>query len=164
MADSDAYIDPEALQQLQERLGTLTNFAPLMSRIGRLLKTDVQRNFRQSKGPDGTPWARLKTRAGQPLRDTKRLQNSIQFEANADEVVVGTNVKYGPFHQFGGGPISAHTRTITQAFGNRLSSPVSFTVKAHESGVPARPFIGLGALQVSKINRAIDNWMEEQGQ
>ena len=57
----------EGLQQQRE----------LMQRIGRALHADAKMRFRQGKAPDGTPWLPLKTRQGQPLRDTGRLQRSI---------------------------------------------------------------------------------------
>ncbi len=80
--------------------------APVMRSVGRELLARVQLGFRSGRAPGGMPWAPLKTRSGQPLRDTRRLQNSMQFRVDATapgtaRLVLGTNVFYAPFHQFG---------------------------------------------------------------
>lgn len=155
MADTDAYIDPQALSAIQQRLESLTDFRPLMHRIGRTMKSDTQMNFRQGISPTGEKWAPLKIRKGQPLRDTGRLQNSIQFRSNDEEVVIGTNVKYAPTHQFGA--------VIRPKNGKRLRFIGSNgPVFAKQVTIPARPFIGLAQRQVNKINRQITRWVEEQ--
>lgn len=153
---ADAFIDPDQIAKIQQRLAQLQDFKPLMGRIGRVMKSDVQMNFRQGISPTGEKWAPLKIRRGQPLRDTGRLMRSIQYRATDNEVVVGTNVKYAPTHQFGA--------RIRPKNGKRLVFKAgSKTIFACEVNIPARPFIGLAQRQANKINSAIEKWVEAQG-
>lgn len=46
---------------------------PVLNAIGRTVKTNVQLGFVAGRDPYGRPWAPLKVRRGQPLRDTNRL-------------------------------------------------------------------------------------------
>lgn len=56
--------------------------------------------------------------------------------------VVGTNVKYGRIHEYGGTvTVGEHLRTITQAFGRRLKEPVQATVRRHAAYYPERSFL-----------------------
>ena len=132
----------------------MVKFRPLMERIGRVMKTDIQMNFRQSKGPDGTPWAPLKIRQGQPLKDTGRLFNSITYAVSDDEVEIGTNVLYAPVHQSGA--------VIKPKRGKFLVFPgPQGPIFARKVTIPARPFIGLTERQEKKINGAINDWIWE---
>ena len=53
--------------------------------------TQVQLGFRSGIDPYGKPWAKLKFRRGQPLRDTRILQNSFSSRPTSNGFVVGTN-------------------------------------------------------------------------
>ena len=112
----------------------------LMDRVGRGIHSDTMLRFRQSRAPDGTPWAPLKRRRKrnrtgpqQPLRDTGRLQRSISWQASSAAVVIGTNVAYPAAHQ---GAIPARN-------------------------LPARPFLGAAEPQVALIERIVDRWLQE---
>ena len=155
MAATDATIDPVALKQLQDRLAGFSETGPLMARIGRVMKTDTQLNFRRGTSPQGNSWAPLKGRNGQPLRDTGRLMRSIDYEASDDEVVIGTNVKYGPTHQFGAVIKPKNGKFLKFKIGNQFVSLKKVTI-------PARPFIGLAARQLNKINESITKWAENK--
>lgn len=155
MNDTGAAIDPAELKAIQDKLEAFANRRPLMERIGRVMKTDVQMNFRKGQTPDGQRWAPLKIRTGQPLRLTRRLMSSYDFEANDDEVVVGTNyTKVALTHHFGA--------TIKAKPGKRLrfQGPGGW-IFAKKVTIPARPALGLGPVQVQKINRAIEQWAED---
>ncbi|HEU4408114.1 MAG TPA: phage virion morphogenesis protein [Polyangiaceae bacterium] len=65
------------------------------------LVTLVQLGFRKGRAPDGSAWAPLQARDGQPLRDTGRLMNSFTAKASGSVVKVGTNTPYAPYHQEG---------------------------------------------------------------
>ena len=130
-----------------------------MDRLGRAMVSDIDMNFRRSRGPDGTPWEGLKHRSGQPLRDTGRLQRSITYQATDTETEVGTNLKYAAVHQFGA--------TIKPKKGKFLVFPIKGAggqtryAFVRQVIIPARPYIGLERRQVDKINRIIDQWAEE---
>jgi phage virion morphogenesis protein len=104
----------------------------LMAQLGRALHSNTLMNFRRGTEPDGTPWLPLKTRRGQPLRDTGRLMRSITWEANDDTAVIGTNVIYARAHNFG-------------VVGKLLP----------------RTFLGMAAPQHALVERIADKWMKE---
>ena len=122
-------------QELQQLLNTtqgLQQQRNLMNRIGRAVHADTLMRFRQGKAPDGTPWLPLKTRQGQPLRDTGRLQRSITWESTDDQAVIGTNVVYARAHNDG-----------------------------LPGKLPRRRFLGIAQPQVQLINRIADKWVKE---
>jgi phage virion morphogenesis protein len=145
--------------RVQERLNQLIQSGrdtlPLMQDLGRAAKTQVQLGFRSGQAPDGSRWAPLRFRSGQPLRDTGRLRNSIDYRASRDEVIVGTNVCYAIVHQFGAtiraNPARRGQRSlcgyihkgspflIFRASGGRV-------IRAREVTIPARPFFPEGHL------------------
>ena len=103
-----------------------------MQRIGRALHADTMMRFRRGVSPDGTPWLPLKTRQGQPLRDTGRLQRSITWDSTDDQAVIGTNVVYARAHNDG-----------------------------VPGKLPRRQFLGIAQPQVVMINRIADQWLKE---
>lgn len=64
----------------------------------------VTRGLRENIGhwPSPGGWPRAFRRGGQPLRDTKRLSNSIAYRATAQGVAIGTNVPYARILNRGG--------------------------------------------------------------
>ena len=159
MAEINFEIQAFEVNKALDRALKLGDTLPLMTRIGRVMVTDTDLNFRRSQGPDGRPWRPLKSRKGQPLRDTGRLQRSIVFDANKKQVEIGTNVLYAPTHQFGA--------VIKPKKGPFLIFPVAGPggkkrfVFARQIEIPARPFIGLKTRQVDKINSIVDHWAKE---
>lgn len=85
--------------------------------------------------------------SGQVLKNrTGRLRRSINYRVEGEGSklfgIVGTNVVYARAHEYGGPvTIRAHLRTITQAFGRKLKSPVTFEVRAHTVTYPERSFL-----------------------
>lgn len=107
--------------------------AQMYASVGAGLKTLIDLGFKMSRDPWGQQWAPLKFRAlrrsddggklsrtgrqqreanragkaGQPLRDTGRMQRSITYKSEADGVTVGTNLRaksgasIPAVHQFG---------------------------------------------------------------
>lgn len=132
-------------------------------RVGQGLRADYQMGFRRSTAPDGSKWKSVQ-RGGQPLRDTRRLQESIRARFSHLRAEVGTNVKYGPAHQYGVNKsvkIRTHTRVINKAFGRQLRFPVAQTVRAHnrKMNIEARPFLGIHAPQERKIVQIFNRYM-----
>jgi len=64
----------------------------------------VTRGLRENIGhwPSPGGWPRAYRRGGQPLRDTKRLSNSIAYRATSQGVAIGTNVPYARILNRGG--------------------------------------------------------------
>lgn len=135
--------------KVKKALKKLANSAglPFYKTVGRRLQNNFLLGFRKSQAPDGTPWAPITYRPGQPLLLTGRLRRSITFRAKDDQVEVGTNTAYAKAMHYGLDNIKvpAHTKLINQAFGKQLKYPVYAKVKAHNKkvNVKPRPFLGI---------------------
>lgn len=125
------------LEQVERALRDTASPAQIayaLNALGRSLLTRIQLTFRQSTAPNGSRWAPLKVRNGQPLRDTGRLYASITMKREEREVVVGTNVQYARVHQFGA--------VIRPKRGKFLRFPAGDGFAfARQVTVPARPFM-----------------------
>jgi len=132
----------DALQRLRMCLPLGGSMQPTFAAMGRVLKTGAQLRFRTATGPDGQAWLksfRARNEGGQTLSLTRRLRNSITYEAGNTSVTVGTNVVYAAIHQFGG--------VIRAKNGPFLSIPV--TPEARKAGSP-RNMPGLHVAQSLK--------------
>lgn len=74
---------------------------PAMEIIARNWQNKVKLGFRGGVDPYGTPWRPLRFRSGQPLRDTGRLQQSVDTRSSDEQAATGTNVCYAIVHQEG---------------------------------------------------------------
>lgn len=122
----------KALQRQQQ------NMQPVFARIGRSLLSRIQLCFKLGIDPWKSPWARLKWRKGQPLRDTGRMQRSIVSRPDPKGVTVGTNVVQARVHQFGA--------TIRPKNGPFLIFPGpggKGLVFSKKVTIPARPYLPL---------------------
>jgi phage gpG-like protein len=82
---------------LQERL---RNLGQAMAKVGEILRGETLRNFREG-GVFPAKW-KPSGRGGQTLVDKAILRNSIVATSTDDTATVGTSLKYGAIHQFGG--------------------------------------------------------------
>lgn len=93
----------------------------------------IDEGFSTGKAPDGSAWAPLKHRSGQPLRDTGRLQRGwFVVQATGTGFTVGNATAYAAHHQYG----------------------------APEAGIPARPMVPTGKLPPA-WNNALDEAARE---
>jgi phage gpG-like protein len=129
--------DAGASRKLQELIDRGADLTPVYGTIGRVLVNRIRLGFKMGTSPYGNAWAKLKIRRGEPLRDTGRLQRSITARADASGVVIGTNLKQAPVHQFGA--------TINAQPGRRLvfPGPGGRLIFAKRVTIPARPFMPL---------------------
>jgi len=134
---------------------TLTGDTAVIARLERLpstMRQAVVDAMRKSWFEVQTAVVRGKL-SGDPLhRRTGNLASSINvggagsettFDEGGDQIVgrVGTNVRYGAVHEYGGTvEIPAHERTITQVFG-RPVSPRTVAVRAYQAHFPERSFL-----------------------
>lgn len=127
--------------KLENKLNRLKriSFTALHKNIGEQLLSNTKDRFRKQKGPDNRPWKksfRSETeRQGKTLMDTRRLYNSLGYKAFADRTEVGTNVKYGPIHQFGGVIRPKRNKYLKFKLGSSWRVVKKVTI-------PARPFLG----------------------
>lgn len=182
-----------AFDRLRKGLVLGGTMQPAMENIGRALKTGAQLRFRTTSGPDGKEWAqsfRAKTGGGQTLSLTRRLRNSITYEAQAGSVAVGTNVAYAAIHQFGGvirakaGPFLAIPVTpAARAAGsprNMAGLHVAQTLKGQymlvdakgvtqyllraQVTMPARPFLGVSDGDRTEIVGVVERYLKARWQ
>jgi phage virion morphogenesis protein len=126
-----------ALNEIEKAAG---NMLPVFQVIGRKVTAKINIGFRSGRGPTGSVWAPLRFRNGQPLRDTGRLNRSITANATQQYVDIGTNVQYGPVHQFGATIKPKKAKRLV--FANKARGGLVF---AKQVTIPARPFLPLNA-------------------
>ena len=160
----------------------------LLSRIGAYLVTSTQRRFERETGPHGQPWQRLSPRTAERrigsrergysniLRVSGRLRQSIVSQVVADEVHVGTNVKYAAIHQLGGEiEMQERQQTIYQHYDKRTDTfdpkfrtkkrsnfARDVTVKAHTITMPARPYLGIDDADRAEVTEIVAEFYREK--
>lgn len=142
--------DSGVLERIRAMLDSAQSLEPLHARIGAAILSQVQLGFRAGRAPTGEAWAPLKSRSGQPLRDTGRLRNSIIPKADSEGVTVGTNVSYAAVHQFG-----ATIRPKNKPFLMFKTGDGRF-VRTKKVVVPARPFLPIDANGQASLPRSYE--------
>lgn len=96
--------------------------------------TQAMLGFAESRAPDGAAWAPLKVRDGQPLRDTRRMNNSITQSGSAKGISLGIGAMYAAVHQHGATitPKTAKMLRFRTAGGYAYAKRVT---------IPARPML-----------------------
>ena len=130
---------------VQRKLDALDRAAgdlrPVFETIGRVLINRIRLCFKMGIDPWGTPWAALRIRKGQPLRDTGRLQRSIVPRVDANGVTIGTNLKtkdgasYPAVHQFGAVIVPKKAKRLA------FPGPNGTVILTKRVTIPARPFL-----------------------
>ncbi len=142
-----------AFQRLQE---LARNPHEALDAVGRVLKTKTQLGFHNATDPYGRPWAALKSRAGQPLRDKGHLMNSFDYRVEGNAVEFGTNNPSAPVHQHG-----ATIRPKDSAPGARLRFLVNGrAVFAREVKIPPRQMLPLNGLPADWAEDIVDKLVD----
>ncbi|EIW9245983.1 MULTISPECIES: phage virion morphogenesis protein [Enterobacteriaceae] len=96
-------INDESLRRSLRALDlAATDLEPAMRKIAGTLLAETQFNFLDEGRPGWIPSLAAEERDGQTLQDTGRLMGSVSTDHDDRQAAVGTNVVYGPIHQFGG--------------------------------------------------------------
>lgn len=148
----------QAFLKLEQLMGNTT---PVMSAIGTALVASTHMRFISQTDPDGQAWQALDPeyaagkRNSRILTESGRLRDSINSQAGADEVRVGTNVIYAAIHQFGGTikPVSASH--LVFRIGGRL-------VLADSVTLPSRPFLGISSDDEAEIADIVFGFLERR--
>lgn len=94
----------EGVTRRLERLSAqIAGDMPLLNELGIEGVRQIVLNFKA--GGRDTKWrtsARARKQGGQTLKDTGNLRSSVSYQIQGRSVVVGSNVKYGRIHHFGG--------------------------------------------------------------
>lgn len=125
-----------AFESLQAKLADLT---PVFQDIGEAMLNVTRERFNSQTAPDGSTWAPLspayqavkKQNVDKILTLHGRLRGTLDYQADKDQVRIGTPLIYGATHQFG---------AAKGAFGRtRFGVPIPWGT------IPARPFLGLSS-------------------
>ena len=141
------------LSQLKRDLAALGDFdgLGLNKKIGEVLVSSTKKRFEDETAPDGTKWPksyRAAARGGQTLSDKGHLKNSIDYQASATKVEVGTNIKYAHVHQEGMEIKAKNAKSL------RFRG-VGGWVKKKKVTIPKRPFLGISDKDMEEIDGAI---------
>ncbi|MBS3796677.1 phage virion morphogenesis protein [Pseudoalteromonas sp. BDTF-M6] len=125
------------------RLGLLADKAErpadVLDEIGAFLDTDVTLRFMKEQTPEGVKWQQseaAKDRGGLTLTDKRNLAGSITHNVVGDTLEHGLGEEYAAIHHFGGR-----------------------TGRNKATLLPARPIVGIGALQANEIDDIISDWL-----
>lgn len=129
--------DAQAREKLRALIGAASDMTPVYQTVGRVVLNRIRLCFKLGIDPWGSPWAKLKIRQGQPLRDTGRLNRSIVANADKTGVTIGTNVQYAPTHQFGATIVPKRAKRLV------FPGPGGRMIFAKKVAIPARPFLPL---------------------
>ncbi|MGL4224621.1 MAG: phage virion morphogenesis protein [Vibrio sp.] len=127
-------------RQMQDALLALQSLKMPMDVVGQeVLSQTLERITGEQKSPDGTPWVawsdsyrqyQAKKQSGGAFLDASgQLIDSLNYEAAANEVLIGTNLVYAATHQFGD----------------------------DERNIPARPYLGLSKQNELDLVKAIEH-------
>ena len=139
--------DFEGLDRLVRRMDRIRHMdtSELLDGVGSAVESQVRRRIQEDQsGPDGVDWpswsvAYAQTRHGghSLLRSSGGLVDSIQYVVDGDRVAIGSNLVYAAIHQFGG-------------------------AEAGKAEIPARPYLGLSASDLTQLEDIIDDWAQRQ--
>lgn len=137
----------EVRRKIRSLAQRVANRTILFKRMGVKLLSETNKNFR-NEGREGKPWKELADSTkdarrkdgstGKILRDTGKLQQSVITKADPTKVVIGTNVAYAPYHQFGTKPYTILPKTKNALFWPGAAHPVP---KVDHPGLSPRPFL-----------------------
>lgn len=171
----------EAFTELDRLADGLTFARDMWNNVGAAIQLEVEQRFERGEGPGGQKWPaslRAIVQQGQTLvnmgllRDslTRNLSNRIVTDHSVE---VGTNLAYAAIHQFGGTihhkerrqklQFRTHQRTGKTLRGFRNASQSNFMmmadVAAHDTEMPARPFLGIDSQTEDRIVGVIEDWI-----
>jgi phage gpG-like protein len=95
--------DLATLRAALSRAGGTGERLALSKNLAEEARTQVAFGFQSGVDPYDRKWPKLRSREGQPLRDTGRLMNSVagQPSMTATGFTISTGVKYAATHQYG---------------------------------------------------------------
>lgn len=122
----------------------------LLDQVGQRMVTQTRNRLDSSKvSPDGVPWDAHSDvyadwlaenfPAGTLLNREGSLLDSIEHQVSGDTLTVGSVLEYARIHQLGG-----------------------MAGRNHKVNIPARPYLGLGAMDIDSIRAVIVAYYESK--
>lgn len=109
----------EDLIRLEKSLSNIVNLEQsevLQNKVGIALQSEILLGFRNSTDPFGIKWKPVKRKRGkganQPLIDTGRLRDSIQYKLSDNKIIIGSNMIYAKVHNEGLAPVKHQRQFI----------------------------------------------------
>lgn len=184
--------DKDALDALGRLQSALRDPAPAYHALGGHFIFSTQRNIERETAPDGTKWRPLSPRTAAKrigrgrnarqrgyahiLRVSARLYQSVSYQVLADGVEWGSNLVYARIHQLGG-EISMPPRQATVTlknirnrgnrfvrFNTRNATSRVVSIRGHRILVPARPFLGISAMDREEVPRIVEEQIRREAQ
>lgn len=153
--------EAEARERLSALVARMERPIGFYKNVGQyMVDVSIPRNFATETAPDGTPWVRhatvtIKRReklGHMPLQilrsnrgDSQNLHATINADPSEDGVRIGSPMIYAGVHQFGAGQ-GAFGRTSR-------NGPIPW------GDIPARPFLGLSAVDEQEIINIAEDWL-----
>ena len=128
-----------ALPRLMKIATTSERATDVLDDIGAFLDMDVITRFDREVTPEGRKWEQsqaAKDRGGLTLTDSRDLAGSVTHKANEGVLVHGLGEDYSAIHHFGG--VTGRNKSVK---------------------LPARPILGIAAIQEAEINELIEDWL-----
>lgn len=159
---------------LQGLISRASNPNALLRRIGDELLLLTEERFNTETTPAGRPWPPLapstkeRKRNDSILTETGQMSEQISYAVNDGTLAVGgtkpSEQDKMRAHNFGVDrdvKVSAHTRTITQAFGKPLDQPQDVQVSAHtrSMNMPQRQFLSWSREYIRTAKRIAINFL-----
>ncbi len=135
----------------------MANRKLLMATIGETLVSGTIKRFADEQDPQGQKWEkseRAKAESGVTLTETGRLRKSIDYAATPNKVMVGSNVAYARIHQLGGTIKPKNGKALK--FNGKDGKPVF----VKQVNIPARPYIGVSAADMTEVKATIAAFMK----
>jgi phage virion morphogenesis protein len=132
-------ITGNALPRLSQIATTSERPTDVLDDIGAFLDMDVTTRFLREMTPEGRKWEQsqaAKDRGGLTLTDKRQLAGSVTHNVSSDTLVHGLGEKYSAIHHFGGE-----------------------TGRNKNVKLPARPILGIAAIQETEINDIVEDWL-----
>ena len=146
MAGVSIEIEGEGLKRLEQRLAAIADprtRREALESVAAEIETQARRRIEAGgPAPDNTDWAdwskdyaRTRRGGGGKLFLEGDLLGSLQSSVSGDEAEVGTNLRYGAIHQFGGAEVG-------------------------RPSLPARPYLGLSGDDEADIEEIVTETIE----
>ena len=98
--------DQAEIRQAMKKLSSrLDDMQPILEQIGNVLVPSTKQRFLAGLDPSGRPWkiaAQAKRSGRKTLIKSGKLMRSIESDADASQLIVGSNVPYAPLIHRGG--------------------------------------------------------------
>ncbi len=121
--------------------------------IGRLVQTQTRRRIEEEKtSPQGEAW-QPNIAGTSILYASGELARSIDYEASADSVEVGSGLVYARIHQEGGKIEPKNGDALAFMIGNQFVVTKSVTM-------PRRQYLGLSADNQDEIVQTAEEWLQ----